>query len=32
MNKKNDKQHRVIDNSLYIVIKKMPDRSYLQRN
>ena len=32
MNKKNDKQHRVIDNSLYIVIKKMPDWSYLQRN
>ena len=32
MNKKNDKQHRVIDNSLYIVIKKMLDWSYLQRN
>ena len=32
MNKKNDKQHRVIDNSLYIVIKRMLDWSYLQRN
>ena len=32
MNKKNDNQHRLIDNSLYIVIKKMLDWSYLQRN
>ena len=32
MHKKNYNQHRLIDNSLYIVIKKMPDFPFLQRN